>query len=119
MNISSLKKDLIRDFSIIPSIEGLEKNKLILITSFGIISGVVPVKEDDALTANTLLQKMSESSLIDYYNRYSIPDNESIEGSDGFISLIDVTVKTSSATYVFPFLNVFFDQVIGVTVGDV
>lgn len=121
MEIPSLKKETVYGYSAIPSIQALETNKLTLVTAAGIIIGT-PVKDDvdsDA-DADVEMLKTVNSTIIDNYRHdNNIEENKPTSGNDGFIELKDVTLISGSTRSNFKFLNVFFDQIIAVTIANI
>ena len=114
--ISTLKKRLI--WSYIPSTEvkdsDLSKNSIIIVTPFGIVSGkLLDYNNEDNSKDYTLFNQINKLASETFRE-----ENESIPGNNGFIPLKEVTITSSTgAKYNLPALNVFYDQVIGITIG--
>lgn len=126
MNHSSLKKSLILAMSCIPKVEGLEENNLILTTSAGIISGKVPSEQeiDDENSLCGVLYKICDNTKEEYLKNISSTDTDSepvIVGNDGYIILKDVKIKSTSSDTITHMhsMVVFYDQIIGVTIGNI
>lgn len=124
MNHSSLKKSLIIVMSCIPEVEGLEENNLILTTSAGIISGKVPSEQeiDDENSLCGVLYKICDNTKEEYLKNISSTDSEPvIVGNDGYIILKDVKIRSTSSDTItnMHFMVVFYDQIIGVTIGNI
>ena len=124
MNHSSLKKSLIIAMSCIPKVEGLEENNLILTTSAGIISGKVPSEQeiDDENSLCGVLYEIRNNTKEEYLKNISSTDSEPvIVGNDGYIILKDVKIRSTSSDTIthMNFMVVFFDQIIGVTIGNI
>jgi hypothetical protein len=124
MNHSSLKKSLIIAMSCIPKVEGLEENNLILTTSAGIISGKVPSEQeiDDENSLCGVLYEICDNTKEEYLKNISSTDSEPvIVGNDGYIILKDVKIRSTSSDTIthMNFMVVFFDQIIGVTIGNI
>lgn len=124
MNHSSLKKSLIIAMSCIPKVEGLEENNLILTTSAGIISGKVPSEQeiDDENSLYGVLYKICDNTKEEYLKNISSTDSEPvIVGNDGYIILKDVKIRSTSSNTIthMNFMVVFYDQIIGVTIGNI
>lgn len=118
MSISSLKKELITSYSLLPGIKELEHNKLTIITAAGIIMGT-PLSEDtDANDNITMLLTLNSKIANQYREQNNLTDSKRLPGNDGFIQLKDVTMITNSNVQNFMFLNVFYDQIIAVTIGN-
>lgn len=126
MNIASLKKSVILGMANATTVDMLNGNSVILMTAAGMISGTLVEKSDlesfdqtdkDSLTAftvATLAQKSKEA-----FDKQS--DSElNVTGNDGYIVLKDVHVTNLSGQTMFlGALTVFFDQIIGITLGSV
>lgn len=124
MNHSSLKKSLIIAMSCIPKVEGLEENNLILTTSAGIISGKVPSEQeiDDENSLCGVLYEICNNTKEEYLKNISSTDSDPvIVGNDGYIILKDVKIRSTSSDTIthMNFMVVFFDQIIGVTIGNI
>lgn len=124
MNHSSLKKSLIIAMSCVPKVEGLEENNLILTTSAGIISGKVPSEQeiDDENSLYGILYKICDNTKEEYLKNISSTASEPvIVGNDGYIILKDVKIRSTSSNAIthMPFMVVFYDQIIGVTIGNI
>lgn len=124
MNHSSLKKSLIIAMSCIPEVKGLEENNLILTTSAGIISGKVPSEQeiDDENSLYGVLYKICDNTKEEYLKNISSTDSEPvIVGNDGYIILKDVKIRSTSSDTIthMNFMVVFYDQIIGVTIGNI
>ena len=111
----SLKSYMIDSYANLILVEeiGVENNELILLTSLGTIQGT-PLNDNKSNKEIALLKKVNDIAENEYFN-----ENSDIQGNDEYIALEDVLLITPSGDKVkFPHLNVFYDQVIGVTVGN-
>ena len=114
----SLKKDIILKLSMIPLLQGMENNNIIVMTSAGTYSGKVISNEDDASElafpfANVI------SKLADQYRQDNhIDKNTLLDGNDGFLVLKDVQLRTNGAIINMPFVVLFFDQIVGISIGN-
>lgn len=121
MSNSSLKKDIIYGLANSTEIDQLKENYVVLLTASGIIKGKIsklgyPEDASPKNLLNTLVHSISE----EYREHYSIPEDTLLPGNDGGIALEDVTILLNSGSnYVLPHLVVFFDQIIGVTIGNI
>lgn len=111
MNKPALKDSFIFGMSLVPEMEGLKDNKVIIVTAAGIISGVpyASVTEENgedpsAIMFDTVLKKLkSETS-----------------GSDGALHLTDAVMRDLSGNTVnIGNIVIFHDQIIGVTLGNI
>ena len=110
----TLKKTIIRGLAVATGLEALRNNKLVLVTPIGVISGYLCDEDNlgqDA-TGEVLLSTITEKLTTDF-------GEDNIEGNDGYLLLSDVKVQTgANMTYNLPNLIVFYDQIIGVTLGN-
>lgn len=115
MDRESLKKCICKFFVDAPSIEGLENNKIIFITSIGMIiaNGI-----DDSSAEHSVITKLTESIAEVYCESHNIGD-EPLPENDGYILLKDVVIKNSNTTYNFNEIVLFYDQIIGITIGNI
>ena len=112
---SSLKKEIILGFSLIPDIEQLHGNQLILTTPMGLICGS-PVNILENPTETTDFVNHLVGNILDHIKTQHQGD---IDGNDGFLLLKDVTIhSTGNQTINLSSLVVFYDQIIGVTFGN-
>lgn len=116
MNIPSLKKHMIKEFLEMPLYDELSDYRLILITSAGIIIGD-PVTEDDSDDVANDLSKTVKIFTDDYYGRNNIDKNVSLDNDDGFLCLKNVELKSSTNTFHIPFITIFYNDIIGITIG--
>jgi flagellar hook-basal body complex protein FliE len=124
----SKKKYMVLNLALAVQHEELEKNKLILTTAIGVIVGTPEIPKDDGDAESKSIDESSSSQsiaikLIDVvsknYKEATGVEEEAKSESDGFILLKDVTIKSSSAQFNLPVLAVFYDQIIGVTIGNI
>ena len=110
----TLKKTIIMGLATATELEALRDNKLILVTPFGVVSGYACDKENvnqDEVGAS-LLTALTEKMVDDF-------GKENIDGNDGYLILSDVTIRAAgNMTYNIPNLIVFYDQIIGATIGN-
>lgn len=116
----SLKKDIVMRFSFLPEVKGLEKNKIVIITSLGIITGRFPTDEEveDVNNSNAIFSKLSTTIVNDYKNELSLSETDKLPGDEGFLYLVDVEIKSPGNSYNLPFMIVFYDQIIGISIGN-
>lgn len=108
--IKSLKKGLITDFTIATTLKGFADNSVILVTPAGIITGK-PCIEPNAPESDAGL------SLIAQIADGSVNEKEPTSPNDGFVLLQDVELQSNGQKYNFVALAVFYDQIIGVSLG--
>lgn len=124
MEIKSFKKELIQKYSFLTTTEGMETNKVVLVTAIGIIQGTFMLFPDESETSNTitndlLMAKLTERFAEDYRSDNKIAEDMPLPGNDGGFCLKDVCIKSASATFNLPFLFVFYDQIIAATIGNI
>lgn len=116
--METLKKHLTIGLAHMPQIEVLENNQLILVTAAGIISGSYTPSASESPNSSdvivTTIDKLSEA----YMEQHNIPNNALLDGNDGYITLTNVTIRNGQGTVNTPFLCVFFDQIIGISLGN-
>ena len=113
MGVPALKKHLLQFFALATTTDELKGNYVQLITAAGRISGKMAPEDD-----KSLLAVFSEASLKNYYEEYDLED-EPTSGLDGYIVLNDVTIcSCSGSTTSMPQMIVFYDQIIGITLGE-
>jgi len=129
MDRPTVKKTMIMDFAENIASDEFKENSLILVTSAGVIYGS-PVLNEEVESFKTqkfseLLPKeialsitsiMASSSYSKYEKEYKI--NSALPEDDGYILLKDVILHTSNSTYNFASLAVFFDEIVGVSIGN-
>ena len=116
MNIPSLKKHMIKEFLGIPLYDELSDYRLILITSAGVIIGDPVIENDPDDVANNL-SKHIKLFTDDYYDQNNIDKNVSLDNDDGFLCLKNVELKSSTNTFHIPFITIFYNDIIGITIG--
>ena len=112
---TSLKSCLIDSYKTITHVDkfDLNQNSLILLTSIGTIYGK-EFKFDETNVENAVINEINKFAEKEYFN-----ENKDIQGNDEYIALEDVLIVTPRGDQVkFKYLNVFYDQIIGVTVGN-
>jgi len=115
----SLKKNIIYSLETLCTLEGLERNQLILFTAAGTIYGDVVVNDDDVadhVTSENLLQKIIEQSTKTYKEENGI--DGPVSGNDGYVFLKNVTILNGNRTNI-PCLVVFIDQIVAAAVGNI
>ena len=113
--MESLKQQIARTIAAATQAEGMEKNKVIILTSAGLITGTVYAEDRFPLTDLThcLVPGLAKDVAKDY-------DASHINGDDGYIPLSDVTVTNFPNNVLrIPSLVVFYDQIVGITFGNI
>ena len=115
--MQSLKKYLSQYYYSMPLTDSLKYNKLIVITPSGVIMGS-PISNDEMSNDANLLATLSLNCVKEYREKNSLEPSQQLDGNDGFITLKNVTLQTGEATFNFAVLNVFYDQIVAITVGN-
>lgn len=97
----------------------LGNNVLVLVTPVGLISGK-PADSSDILIAGEeparSMLTVSQNEIMGTITHALLDPNT--EYSEGAISLKDVSIQVGTTVFKLPFLTVFFDQIIGITIKD-
>ena len=112
-----LKKYLSTALASTTKIEGMTKNRLIVVTGAGTIIGRL-ASEDDTETQKLISDLVGR--FTEDYKKDFLDSSEDLPDNDGFLVLVDAQLRSSdNNTFNFPSIIVFFDQIIGVTVGSI
>lgn len=117
MNNIGFKKFIATSASKLPLLEDLKDFNLVLLTGAGTIIGY-PVSVDDTDVTAQDLAKTFNHFANEYKNETNIDKDELLPQNDGMIYLKNVTVNNGLRTVHLPFLSVFFEDVIGITIGQ-
>ena len=120
----SLKRHLIESFAKASNLEGINQNQIILTTAIGLISGklalVNPMTADEIPEENGPISTYAATKL---YKTFLTSVNETYEGeadgNDGYILLTDVSIRAQNGTINLGTHVVFFDQIIGISIGQI
>lgn len=127
MDIPSLKKTLVTCLLDITGDGPLKGNKLILATAAGMIIGE-PISDEDVSELKVedlnepskvtlkVLTSCAESCSEGYKKAHNV--DYPLSGNDGYVVLKNATLKTLNAEYVLASFIVFYDQIIGVSIGN-
>ena len=113
--MDSFKKYIIRRFSELPLSELLFDNKLILATPSGIIMGT-PVFDEKSTEELPFTNFINSLGSI-YREDHDISEDARLEGNDGYLYLKDVTIRNGVHCTSLPYMWVFYDQIVGVSIG--
>lgn len=116
--MESLKKFLITSFAQMPCVEGMEQNKLILITAAGTICGAPVTSIDDTVDVANLFTSTAKQMASVYREENDISPDALLNDTDGYIPLKDVIIRNGNTNFTMPFLCVFLDQIIGISLGN-
>lgn len=117
LDINSIKKYIINSYSVIPTMEGFEKNSIIVVTAAGIIYGDVVLKNEEDNTVK-LISKTTKIIVDNFKKEVGLEEEQSLPGNEGFFQLKNVSLLSNGVTTKLPILNIFYDQVIAFTVGS-
>lgn len=118
---STLKKDIIYNLALSTELEELKEKNIILLTGLGIIEGRLITEEDtaDKDSQDMLMDTLVENISKKYRELHEIPGDVLIPGNDGCITLKEVSITSNGFHTELPYLVVFFDQIIGISVGNI
>ena len=116
----SLKKELTINMADLLTAEAMEKNKIAIITSIGLITGRYPTEKEleDKDNSNSALTKFCTNIGNEYKKTLSLSETDKLPGDEGYLYLVDVVIKAPNQSYRLPFMIVFFDQIIGISMGS-
>ena len=119
MNKPSLKKTVILSMAKAREFEHLGENKLVLLTPMGIITGTMAkLRDGEVSKSSELISHIAKSAKESYDEKFG--GDEPLDGNDGYIILENATTMPSDGrSYNFKQLVVFYDQIIGVTIGAI
>lgn len=122
---SSLKKHIIQIFSALFYNKSFTAKKIILVTSFGIVTGKPVIrslgpefgqKKISSLEAKQVMQFFAEKGAKSYYGDLN-SNNETISENDCYLLLEDAEIQNSAfSTLSMPSLLVFYDQIIALSI---
>lgn len=120
--MKSAKKTMILNHYHMLSLENepIKDNQLILVTPLGLIFGKpINFENEDDIDKN----KVVFAAILDELNSQFLEDlkkdNRELDPNDGYILLQDVTIRNGNTTSNIPLLTVFYDQIIGITIGNI
>lgn len=123
MNIPSLKKTLIHQYLLLAERDELKGNVITLITTAGTIIGTIIEKNpaEEMQSTDDFLPTINEQIKSQYYSTFELEENKTLPENDGFFCLKNVSLisGTGARPINFNFLNVFYDQIIGITIGHI
>lgn len=117
MDNPSLKKTLISSYCAMPTTEALANNSIIVVTPCGIITGN-PLLDNESDNTIKLMEDLNIRFAKNYREDFNIPINMPLSGNDGFFTLKDASLISGSVTTSLGFINIFYDQVIGISLGN-
>lgn len=115
----SFKKEIIHRFQLLPAIEGLEQNKLIVYTAAGAFVGTPLLEETNDNNIIEALYSLISNAAKGYKNENNIPDDQMLDGNDGCFLMSDVALIKGQSRTSIPVVAIFYDQVIGISIGNI
>lgn len=91
--MTTLKKDLIRQFAAMTSLETMKDSRLVLLTPAGMIVGTAVPKEEADPNVSSMTKVTSELAR-GYYKENRLPVDAPLEGNDGFFTLKNVLLQS-------------------------
>ena len=115
--MTTLKKEIIVAALAATNSDILGDNKIIVSTAAGIFIGDLISEECTPVDSNSV----SSHALVKVFNDISCEYKEkhSLDNSDGYFCLENVQLLNGSNRTSFPFVVLFFDQVIGISIGNI
>lgn len=117
MDNTSFKKYTISSYCALPGIEALENNIISVVTAAGLILGT-PIKNEESDKNIQIFNTVNDTIKKKYRENYDLQDKQ-LPGSDGFFTLKNVKLITPDGTSTFNVINIFYDQVIAITLGNI
>lgn len=114
MDKASLKKLICKAMAVSTTIEGLDKNDVIFLTPIGMVMGK-PVSKDEV--KKNVIFRVANDIEVDYRDTNNLKGT-ALPNNDGYICLENVTVRNLNSTYGLNSLILFYDQIIGVSLGS-
>jgi len=122
MDRPSLKKTIIHTLAVSKHIPELKDNSLILVTGYGLIVGDLVKKENSNASSpkDYIVAAVVDEIGKQYREDYSLNTETPLPNNDGYITLENVKLLNTNGTITcrLQHLTVFFDQIIGVTIGN-
>ena len=116
--MSTLKKYVISRLHNVPLVEGAEDNSVIVMTPAGTYIGK-PVSDKDESKTDSFWAELFFELAKDYRQDNQIAENVPLDGNDGFLVLKDVQLQANGSIIKMPFVVLFFDQIVGITIGNI
>lgn len=114
----TLKKEIITNFAVSTNLEELKDSSIVLLTAAGTIIGkIANIKTDENGEPTEVIPAIINTVVKDFSEKSSV--EESLPGNDGYILLENAKVlHNNGSTTNIAHLTVFFDHIIGVTIGS-
>ncbi|MBC8589369.1 hypothetical protein [Paratissierella segnis] len=115
----TLKKEIIMNFALSTNLEELKDSSIVLLTAAGTIIGkVANIKTDENGELTEVIPALINTVVKNFKEKSSIEG--SLPGNDGYILLQNAKVlHNNGSTTNIAHLTVFFDHIIGVTIGSI
>lgn len=116
----TVKKNIVCGFTELLSSGNLKNHKLILFTSAGMITGL-PVTEEDINNEDSVASgfaTLCKREVEFYKTENNLTESDYLPGNDGYFMLKDVEISTSVRNITIPIMIVFFDDIIGISLGE-
>lgn len=99
-------------------IDELAKNRLVILTAAGTIIGKLASDNDDK--DQKLVTELVGNIASNYAKEFNVDISKDLQDNDGYMTLVDARLLSSNGLVRdFKTLTVFFDQIIGITIGFV
>lgn len=117
MGVPSLKKFLITALAHVTTMKegGFNKDSIVIVTAAGVITGKQSIYDPNSKPSENQVTTIVEVADKEYKKNFT---ESTVAGNDGYLTVRGATLTMSSGVqYTFDNLVVFFDQIIGITVG--
>ncbi len=118
MDRISFKKAIINGYCVAPSIESFLGNPIVVVTPAGIINGDF-VEKNDSNKQIESLNNFNDTIIKKYIKDLGLPEDKLAPGNDGFFSLKNAVIINENSRTEIGFINIFYDQVIAITLGRI
>lgn len=116
--MDSLKKTIIKKYCCMPAVEDLSTNRVVLLTTAGIVTGTPIKKNDDSSDTVKLISSINSQIINSYCEKHQLSDVKDLDGDDGCITLKEVTITLNGIQVKHDIMTFFFDQIVGVTLAS-
>jgi hypothetical protein len=115
----SFKKHIITSLLESLKIEPYANRDLIVFTSGGVITGgLIELSGNSADNLYYPVSCFADKSILDYYEQNNISPDVLLSGDDGYIVLSNATFEHGSSKTLFNEILIFFDKILGISLGN-
>ena len=118
--MQTLKKHSIASTLVMATLDELKNNNIIVFTPAGIFSGKPITDDTDISDSNNIGYNIISKCLEEETTRFMKENSlESADGNDGYFFLKDVQLISNNIRTNIPYVVLYYDQVIGITIGKI